>query len=417
MRQISEIARGTPKRPELRGRLSFRFTLIGATIVIVLVPCLATTVVRIPIKKAGAGPLFQVHYGNKWGYIDRSGRSTIPPRFDDEGDFFNGRARVQIDRKWGYIDETGRMVVQPQFDNAGDFREGIAPVQQGRQWGFIEPSGAFLVAPGFQAAAEFRDGLARFEVWDKIRCSMDYRKKEPDLYTKDNAPLLAFRLHDVVTAADGCFPQNARYGYIDRDGKVAIAPRFGAGSDFSEGLAAVREVDAAESKYGYIDRTGKLVIGPQFDQAFTFSEGLAAVAIVSDARDGGNKVWSWGFIDRSGTFAIPPRFRLAHSFSEGLAEVSLRDGNWGYIDHKGTFAIQARYSETNPFSEGLALVWPRDEENGYYIDKTGRKALTLSLWPQWSFSDGLTVAGKEGERKYVDRKGKVVAPYEVDPRI
>jgi hypothetical protein len=378
---------------------------------------LATTVVRIPIKKTGAGPLFQIHYGKKWGYINRSGKTVIPPQFDDEGDFFNARAKVQMDGKWGYIDETGRMVVKPQFDNAGDFWESLAPVQSGRKWGFIAPSGTFVVAPTFQAAAEFRDGLARFEVWDTIKCSMDYRKKEPDVYTKDNAPLLAFRFHDVVTASVGCFPENARYGYIDKDGQIAIAARFIDGSDFSEGLAVVREDGGSEPKYGYIDRTGKIVIRPQFDQAFNFSEGLAAVAIAINTRDSGNKVWSWGFIEPKGTFAIQPTYRQAHSFSEGLAEVSLRDGSWGYIDHNGKVAIQAKYSETNPFSEGLALVWPKDEENGYYIDKAGKKALTLSLGPQWSFSDGLTVAGKEGERKYVDRKGKIVAAYEVDPRI
>jgi hypothetical protein len=416
MRRIWQIACRPVPTLDSGGRLSFRSTLIGATIGIVLVPCLATTVVRIPIKTTGAGPLFQIHYGKKWGYMDRNGKTIIPPQFDDEGDFFNHRAKVRMDRKWGYIDEAGRMAVQPQFDNAGDFREELAPVQSGRRWGFIEPSGKFVVVPEFQAAGEFHDGLARFEVWDKIKCSMDYRKKEPELYSKDDAPLLAFRLHDKVAAAVGCFPENARFGYIDKGGKIAVAPRFVVGSDFSEGLAAVREDEGSESKYGYIDSTGKLVIRPQFDQAFSFSEGLAAVAIASDAHSGGNRTWSWGFINRGGTLQIRPSFRSAHSFSEGLADVSLRDGTWGYLDRNGKFTIRPRYSETNPFSEGLALVWPRNQENGYYIDKTGRKALNLGLWPQWSFSDGLTVAGKEGERKYVDRKGKIIAAYEVDPR-
>jgi len=399
-----------------RRRLGSRIRiLIGTTILALFAPCHAANVVRIPTKKKGAGPLFQIHLGAKWGFMDRSGKVVIPPEFDDEGDFFNHRAKVQKDSRWGYIDDTGRIVVTPRFDNAGDFREGLAPVQVGRGWGFIEPSGKLAIAAQFQAAAEFADGLARFEVWDTISCSsIDYRKKEPDVYTKDNAPLLAFRLHDTVAGSAGCFSENLRYGYIDKTGRIVISPKFIVASDFSEGLAAVREDGAL---YGYIDETGKMVIRPQFDQACSFSEGLAAVEIGFEARGGKKVAGLWGFINRTGGWEIQPTFELTHSFSEGLADVSLDGSSWGYIDGHGAFAIRPKYSITGAFSEGLALVWPEDEEGGYYIDKTGKKALVLGLWPQWSFSDGLTVAGREGERKYVDRQGRVVAPYEVDPQI
>lgn len=417
MKRHWDVADRTNAAPEANGRSFLRSVLIGATIIIMMVPSLATTVKRIPVKKTGAGPLFQIHHGLKWGYMDRDGKTIIPAQFDDEGDFFNSRAKVRKGRKWGYIDDAGRLTIQYQFDNAGDFREGVAPVQVGRKWGFIDLSGAVVVEPQFQAAAEFSDGVARIEVWDTIRCDpTDYRKTVPEVYAKDDAPLRAFRLHDTPGASGGCFSERARYGYIDKGGNIAVPPRFIVAGDFSEGLAAVREEGASGSKYSYIDKTGKIVVRLRFDQALSFSEGLAAVALASDAY-AGNKAWSWGFINRGGMFEIQPRFRLAHSFSEGLADVSRRDGTWGYIDRNGNFAIQPRYSETNPFSEGLALVWPMDDENGYYIDKAGRKALTLGLWPQWSFSDGLTVAGKEGERKYVDRKGRIVASYEVDPRI
>ena len=387
-----------------------------AAIVLMMAPSLATTIVRIAIKKAGAGPLFQIHHGKKWGYMDRNGKTAIPPQFDDEGDFFNDRAKVQIGNKWGYIDEAGRVVVQPRFDNAGDFSESLAPVQIGRKWGFIELSGTFVVAPEFQAA-EFHEGLARFELWDTIRCSIDYRRTGPDLYSKADAPLRAFRLHDSAATSSGCFSDNVRYGYIDKGGKIVIAPKFAVASDFSQGLAAVRETGSSELEYGYIDKMGKMVIQPRFNQASPFSENLAAVAIDSGVREGGESLVSWGFINRAGAFEIQAKFRLAHSFSEGMADVSLPDGTWGYLDRYGKFVIPERYLETNPFSGGLALVWPNSGDESYYIDKTGRKALSLRLGAQWSFSDGLTVAGKEGERKYVDRKGKIVAAYEVDPQI
>jgi hypothetical protein len=49
-----------------------------------------------------------------------------------------------------------------------------------------------------------------------------------------------------------------------------------------------------------------------------------------------------------------------------------------------------------------------------YIDKTGRIAFQQK-GGRWAFSDGLTVAGESGKRVYVDKTGKVIAPYEVNP--
>src|SRR5438445_11278325 len=83
-------------------------------------------------------------------------------------------------------------------------------------------------------------------------------------------------------------------------------------------------------KFGYIDRNARIAIKPQFDDAKFFSEGLARVKI-------GKK---WGFIDRTGNVLIAPQFELSSSeeanncsldFHEGMAAVSLDGGRkWGY---------------------------------------------------------------------------------------
>ncbi len=43
-------------------------------------------------------------------------------------------------------------------------------------------------------------------------------------------------------------------------------------------------------EWGYIDKAGKVVIAPQFDDALDFSEGLASVRIG----------WKWCYIDKTG---------------------------------------------------------------------------------------------------------------------
>ena len=152
--------------------------------ILLLSQCFATDVVRIPIKKNGAGPLFQISRQNKWGYMNRAGGVLVPPQFDDEGDFLGavpGCKRTGA----GELDEAGRVAIDYQFDSAGDFHEGLAPVQVGRKWGFIDPIGRYVIEPRFQAVAEFHDGLSRFELWESVNLWLGCLRKE-------NAPLRAF---------------------------------------------------------------------------------------------------------------------------------------------------------------------------------------------------------------------------------
>ena len=73
-----------------------------------------------------------------------------------------------------------------------------------------------------------------------------------------------------------------RFGYTDKEGKLAINPQFERAQAFSEGLAAVR----SGGKWGFVDKTGKLAINPQFEDAGSFVKGLAP------AREGKR----WGFL-------------------------------------------------------------------------------------------------------------------------
>jgi hypothetical protein len=72
---------------------------------------------------------------------------------------------VVKDGKWGYVDRTGKVVVAPRFDAAGRFSEGLAPVRLGRQLGYADATGALVLAPEFEPAdgtlhRKFSDGRA-----------------------------------------------------------------------------------------------------------------------------------------------------------------------------------------------------------------------------------------------------------------
>ena len=56
-------------------------------------------------------------------------------------------------------------------------------------------------------------------------------------------------------------------------------------------------------KYGYIDKAGKVVIAPQFDRAGSFSEEAAVVEAV--IRTNGTYARKSGYINKAGNIIIP----------------------------------------------------------------------------------------------------------------
>lgn len=65
-------------------------------------------------------------------------------------------------------------------------------------------------------------------------------------------------------------PQYESFSGESSDFEPSTFTEFGC---FMDGLAVVNK----NGKFGYINKTGKMVIAPEFDGALNFSEGMAAV--------------------------------------------------------------------------------------------------------------------------------------------
>ncbi|MFL5262622.1 MAG: WG repeat-containing protein [Anaeromyxobacteraceae bacterium] len=230
--------------------------------------------------------------------------------------------------------------------------------------------------------------------------------------------------------------QGGKWGYVDRAGRVVVAPRFEAAARFSEGLAAV----VLEGKHCYVDVTGRVVLAPEQEPAGphhrSFASGRAAV------RSGA----AIGFIDRSGKLAIPARFTSADDFSEGLAFACAERG-CGYVDRAGTPVSPALLGAA-PLRDGIAGVWigkgkmtgkryalydarrgvlPGDYESvgrmseglvavryqgrWGYVDRTGRGVIRPQFSGAGEFSDGLAPVSEQAWTcGYLDRTGKLAIP-------
>lgn len=271
----------------------------------------------------------------KYGCIDHSGNFVIQPQFDCIWPFSEGLAPFRNgDLKWGFIDKTGRIVIQPIYENVCGFSEGLASVELGYEHhAFIDKTGRIVLEKtknlvpsldagfpirkaGFSWALDFNDG------WACVEC---FEKKG---YIDKTGKFVRMKYDSIHDFSEGlaCFSVDnySRCGFIDRNLRVAIEPRYGLAGDFHNGRAVVY----LDKKAGFIDTTGRLVIPCRFDKATSFQDGMAAVEMY-------DKV---GFIDMSGNMVIPPRFSSARAFSEGFAAVE-EHGHWGFIDKTGNYAF------------------------------------------------------------------------------
>ena len=330
-----------------------------------------------------------------WGYIDRSGKTIIFPRFDDAFPFSEGLAAVRSHGKWGFIDRNGKWVIKPRFDNADRFSEGLAAVNYDQSWYVIDKTGKTVLpskAKGTWSTQKFRWSLAGPVKADpKVLAAETARYGWPWGITQFRCGL----------AAVMPMPYEGDYvvGFIDFSGTMVIEPQFLYAFNFSEGLCAAWAGPGRVSDpvYGYIDRTGKMVVKQQFLQADPFSEGLAYVVLSNS--DG---MLEYGYVNHDDnvvfkrTRSCPPGggMEADFGFHDGLA-VSYDGHLFGYIDRAWRTAIPFGYVEAKPFHEGLALVmdlsWQQYTPGAYtYIDTTGRKVIRLkNILDGRSFSEGL----------------------------
>src|SRR5687767_5715878 len=310
-------------------------------------------------RDRNADPLYRFIRDGKAGYIDRSGKVVIEPRFDGDGnyggEFHDGMLEVGAS-SGEYVDATGKTVLKDVLYRGWQFSDGLAAAlkEDGGKWGYIDPAGKFAISPRFEGhpggyVSSFSEGLA----W--IR-------------------------------------ESGKYGFIDKTGAFVVRPSFLHAEDFSDGMARVvvegpcfyfadgpcpsalvvggdAGVTGASPpcKFTFVDARGS-VLEARFDDAKNFSEGTAP------ARLGAK----WGYVDRSGRFVVEPQFDEASGFNDGRALV--RQGElYGYIDRRGEFVVKPRYKYADDFSEGLAVVgrFEEGEEGGafHYIDRGGRAAI------------------------------------------
>lgn len=241
-----------------------------------------------------------------------------------------------------------------------------------------------------------------------------------------------------------------KWGYINKEGKVAIEPVFSKADFFSEGLALVKY----ENECGFINKSGKIIFTVEslnkYCKTAGFSEGLVGVwdlgwgydyctiydtnGKIVGGKDSGSLIYS-----DAGGYSSRDYFAQENCYyNDGLIpmrfDYGLGGGYYRFLNKEGKSALNCKFYEARNFSEGLAAVrgiynlddeelkkskYPYDlfredssnlQKSGF-IDFNGEFVIPLNeeFENAYSFSEGLAaVKVKDKGWGYINKSGKII---------
>ena len=304
---------------------------------------------------------------------------------------------VRSGKDYQFIDSEGKIVINPQFSEASIFRDGLALVRtsgENPKYGFISEDGNFTISANYKAATTFSEGLA-WVVSENSAPTAINTNGEIKITLKDAESVRLF--HEDLAAFSIMDTSGVKWGFVNKDGAIAIAAQFAYALDFSSGKCAVQNKDG---KWGYIDKDGKIVINYQFDAAKPFNKDVAVVAL--DKK--------YGTIDESGKYLINPQFKdMLYDNDQYLIE---QDGKWGWCDSEGKIIINPQFETAYPFN-GNDITAVMSGESFGFIDKEGKIEINPQFDIALPFNGNLALVFNGKKVGFIDKDGK----YLINPQF
>ncbi len=306
-------------------------------------------------------------------------------------------AYLAQDSIWHFIDYSGKEIFDPVFiiEVAG-YSEEVFRVQtvvhDTIRWCFLNHNGEVVILPHADMVLDFKNGMAF-----TVKVINEKGDQRYGFINRRGEQVIPSTNIDATQFSEGlAFLRNdEKRGYIDTSGKFVFEMDSLVGYDFTEGLAPVSN---SEYLVGFIDRKGEIVIPLQYDEPAEFTENLAPVTTLGN----------FGYIDQTGTRVIPFKFHVAKNFYEDRAFVGMIDiekiTHWAMIDPLGNLLTNYNYIHTRDFNEGKAAVM---EKNLWgYINSDAKYVIEPQYRFAHNFKDGLAFAADtEGNFGYINEKG------------
>lgn len=142
------------------------FKSIRKTIKVFILLFIITTTAQAQTNTA----LSPIKRGDKWGFVDKTGKEVVPCKYDAVTEFSESLARVSLNGKVGFIDKAGKEVTPLKYeyvDLKKGLSEGLAGVKLNGKWGFVDKTGKEVIPLIYDAFVdEFSEGKAKNSVID-----------------------------------------------------------------------------------------------------------------------------------------------------------------------------------------------------------------------------------------------------------
>lgn len=166
----------------------------------------------------------------------------------------------------------------------------------------------------------------------------------------------------LKTYSEGMAPYcvAGKWGYMDKNGNIAILSQYEEAGAFENGLAIVK----LDGKWGVIDIHGKTVFECIYDNISPFSDGYALAETGSENY----------YLSSDGKRQHLPDNLTFYPYSSGLAKVKKSingKDKYGYIDTKGLFIMEPEFDAASDFYGNTAFVLFKGKS--FSIEKNGRK--------------------------------------------
>ncbi len=186
---------------------------------------------------------------------------------------------------------------------------------------------------------------------------------------------------------------------------------------WSEGMMALRKSPSPTIIWGYLNKQGQVAIPFIYDDAEPFSEGMAAVAKYDELHQ-----LKWGFVDKKGKLIIPLIYsNKPGPFSNGLALVTpktITDISAAYIDKSGAMKIKFPVGGVVPigaFNNGWLSLRESYSSDTRYMDTTGKFYTDAEFMKLLGLPDSVKLdmmrTAKPGQILLTNQKGDRVGSY------
>lgn len=303
--------------------------------------------------------VFCVYDGEKYGFMDDSGKEITRYIYDYAYPFSEGLACVRLGGKFGFIDDKGDTIISLAYDKAGSFSDGLAYFEAGDKYGFIDKNGNVAFLLNCDSVSSFKEGLAYFSDGGKI-------------------------------------------GFIDETGKVAIKPVYDDANYFQDGLAKVR----LGLKLGIIDKNGTEIVPVDYDK-ISFDSGF----IITES---GGK---YGCFDKNGNLIFKPVYDNITMLPGEDSAIVYQGDQPEIVDFKGNIEVSAKYDSIAYYGSeyGDGMIEVRINDKVGFLDMYDFTEIIPPVH-DWAslFTKGHVVVANGNKYGVIDKNGKTVIPLNYD---